>query len=414
MSPVKAPHFRWQHYFSVLLLGVVLRLLYPTDTVWLDDQWWTLSHAVQGRVTHSWPWLGMMSSGGVPNPGFSLWIFIPFVLAGLTTPLQLSEAVVGMNVLALVLLGLWAILQLDEDREQWLWAGAFVAANPVYVYLSRVVWPPAIAPPLVVGLWISYWNREKRWGSFLWGMLGLVIAQIHMVGFFIVTALFIGAFLDRRKHTPRWTYYFAGVCSTAWTLIPWIREVLASASSRPKWGWWAHFPGKVWTWWLATDGGLGVKYLDTNFWHTSLQPFIAQPRIMGIPTFGVLIALIGLIALLVVPVAIVGIRMWQNHAQEGWMPSFLRGDSKTAQLLRTMVLIFGTLLSLLPAPVFVHYYMVLIPIGGLWIARMWFHASERYARGALWLMLILLLFVSFTAAPFVHQANPPGFLRRLQ
>ena len=93
--------------------------------------------------TLPWGWLGMMSSGGVPNPGMSLWIFVLLVrVLGIATPEQLSRTVqVDPSAEAnpkIVLIGFWALVQLHgSDQEVWFAAIALTCGAILRLIYAR-------------------------------------------------------------------------------------------------------------------------------------------------------------------------------------------------------------------------------------------------------------------------------------
>jgi hypothetical protein len=397
-----------RHYWIWLVAGAVLRLVYPLDIHYASDQSWTLSHALQ--TWSVWPWLGMPSSAGIPNPGLSLWIFKPFILMGVTTPLALSRCVVWVNLVSLAGLGAWAAHRFppeSSERRVWLFAGALVAVNPLDVFLSRVIWAQSMAPPIALLFWIGFMDRRRWWGAFLWGAAGAMLGQIHMIGFPLALAVWLGALLARSAGAQR--FFLIGSAATAWPLWFWLRALPTAADSVQHYSLVQHFPGKVWLWWLAAEGGLGVRYLSTNYWRGSFEEFLAEPRLGLWPSYGMLVALTGLAVLTAAPFA-----MWLKGLLRRpplLLPASLAEPSDTGLLLRSSVFVFGLLATLMPTPVFAHYFIVLFPAGSLWIAQMW-TAPKSFPNGhrALWAMLILQFAVSATTAFFVHQhfSDPNG------
>lgn len=393
-----------RHYWFWFGCGALLRLLYPVDIAWGRDQEWTLSHAVTDWNLTNWPWLGMESSTGLANPGLSLWIFKPLVLLGLTTPITLSQGVVWVNLLTLAGLGAWAIWRYSEEpveRDTWLFAGAMVAVNPLYVFLSRTVWAQAMAPPIALLLWIGFLHRRKPWGSILWGLASAALGQVHMVGFALALAVWLCA--ARNRSLGAWKFFWAGAALSAWPLWFWLRAVPAGQSV-PAYSLLQRLPGRVWAWWLASESGWGVRYLDTNFWGVPFKEFLAWPLLGSYPTYGMLLCLAGLTALLAWPFLVWLKNFLSAPSQPArWMPLCFSELSDTAILLRSAVFYFGILATLTPTVVFAHYFITLFPAGSLWISRMWLLNHPQTGRRALWLMLALQFALSLVTAFFVHH-----------
>jgi hypothetical protein len=380
--------------------------------VWDPDQVWNFEHGIGVGSTLPWGWLGMMSSGGVRNPGMSLWIFVLLVRTfGITTPEQLSRTIAVMSILAIVLIGFWALIQLrGSDQEVWLAAGAIAAVNPVAIFLDRVIWAQSTLPLLAVAFWIGIWNRERWWGALLWGGIGVCLSQIHMAGFFVCAAAFLWVLLFKRQG-PRWWAYVIGTVVAGWPLVFWLKYLASGHFARPSWPIWAHFPGKVWIWWLASDGGLGDEYLAANFWRLRFGVFLREPRILGLQTYGVPIVYTALV-LLLLSALVVSFRYLVRQRKE-WRRQLLIGDTQTAFLIRTAVVGFAGLITLLPTPVFVHYFLVAFPMGFVWIASLFVRApSWTPARrcASLLAVVVLQLVIAITIATFLHRefSAPPG------
>ena len=399
-------------YLVALACGTILRLIYPRDAVWEPDQIWNFEHGIGTGSTLPWSWLGMMSSGGIPNPGMSLWIFVLLVrVLGITKPEQLSRTVAVMSILAIVLIGFWALVQLHgSDREVWLAAGAIAAVNPIAVSLDRVIWAQSTLPLLAVAFWIGVWNRDRWWGAFLWGCMGACLCQIHLAGFFVCAAAFLWVLLFKRRG-PRWWAYAVGTAIAGWPLVPWL-ILLATRHSIPHTSSiWDHFPGRVWLWWLLSDSGLAVKYLAANFWRLRFGVFLREPRIFGIQTYGAAFVYVALTVLLF---GALGVSFWHLFRQRReWKRELLVGDTQTAFLIRTAVIGFAGLITLLPATVFVHYFLAAFPMGFVWVASLFVRAplgTPALRRAALLAVVILQLVVAIAIATFLHRefAAPPG------
>ncbi len=343
----------------------------------------------------------MQSSAGIPNPGLSLWVFKPLVMLGLDTQTSLSQGVAWVNLVALVALGVWATWRFPADsldRETWLFAGALVAVNPLYIFLSRTVWAQSMAPPVALALWIGFMHRRQAWGAFLWGLASASLGQIHMIGFPLALATWLSA--ARNRSLRAWKFLLAGAAAGAWPLLFWLNSLPATREIQ-KYSLMQHLPGKVWGWWLAAESGLGVRYLDTNFWGVPFKDFLEWPLLGSFPTYGMLLALVGLTVLLAWPFLFWLQGLFRKPVR--WVPAYFTEPTDTALLLQSAVFIFGILATLMPTIVFAHYFIVLFPAGSLWISRMWLFDREATGRRALHTMLALQFAVSLTVVFFVHQ-----------
>jgi hypothetical protein len=215
---------------AALLLGAILRLVWPSDMEYRHDEMYLFHHATG---SHRFPWLGENSGVDLPNPGMGIWVYSLMArVAHLTTPIQLVRGVMVLNIIALVALTAFALRVVpSRQREPWLWATALVAVNPLAVLFSRKLWIQSVLPPFVVAMLWAWWHRGQRWAAFAWGLVGAGLGQVHMSGFFFAggfaawTALF-----DRRS--VRWRWWLAGSVLGALTLEPWLVHVLQMHSHR--------------------------------------------------------------------------------------------------------------------------------------------------------------------------------------
>ena len=84
-----------------LACGIVLRMLWPADMEWKADEQWMFTRASAIGISEPWPSAGMPSGVAVPNPGLSVWIFVPLArVAG--NPVTLAQFVQLINVMALL------------------------------------------------------------------------------------------------------------------------------------------------------------------------------------------------------------------------------------------------------------------------------------------------------------------------
>jgi len=139
--------------------------------------------------------------------------------------------------------------------------------------------------------------------------------------------------------------------------------------------------------------------------------FLREPRIFGIQTYGVALVYVVLALLLFVAL---GASFWHLVRQrKEWKQELLIGDTQTAFLIRAAVIGFAGLITLLPAPVFVHYFLAAFPMGFVWIASLFVRTplgTPAQRRAALLAVVILQLVVAIAIAIFLHRefAAPPG------
>src|SRR5262249_11301049 len=141
----------WQARWAVGLVaaiaaGIVFRLMWLQDIEYKADEAWTFTQIQAFWETNTLRLVVTPSNVGVQHPGLSFWVFLAIsAISPTVEPLELTRAVQGINVLAIVLLAIFAKqLVLRAEREAWLWSVALVSVNPLAVLFSRKLWPPDI------------------------------------------------------------------------------------------------------------------------------------------------------------------------------------------------------------------------------------------------------------------------------
>lgn len=181
---------------GAVILGVVLRLLWPGDMEWKYDERWMTEKAVAiCSGTASWPLLGMPSGAkGLVNPGFSVWPFAALARAN-PSPMGLVIGVMILNSMALLAL-LAAAMYLAhrgaKGFELFLWALSFMALSPMAILYSRKIWAQDLLPVFMAAIVWGWLARRNIWGSLLFGLAVGYSGQLHMSGLFLGTAL-VGA-----------------------------------------------------------------------------------------------------------------------------------------------------------------------------------------------------------------------------
>jgi hypothetical protein len=193
-----------------------------------DEQWCYRMSQEVGRV-RPWPAVGMPTSLGIPNPGLSVWALVPIGRIA-TSPTSIARAVGVLNVISLIGFAAAVCAYLpSSEREPWLWGLAFEAVSPFPIRMSRKIWPPSILTPLLALLWVSQRHRQKRWGALMWGLVGALIGQVHLSGWFEAAGLAIGtAGAELRGTLRRSRYWHLWLCGSVVGLIPalpWARAL---------------------------------------------------------------------------------------------------------------------------------------------------------------------------------------------
>ncbi len=363
--------------------GIALRFAYPGDIEWKGDEQWTFAHAELMVASGAWPWSGMASSAGIPNPGLSLWIFAGlFSIFDVKTPPELARAVQSLNAAALVAFVLFAFAAIPKDRrEVWLWAAALWAVNPLAILFERKIWPPSVLPLASVAFIASWYFRRGAGAAFAWGLLGALMAQVHMGAAFLAAALAGWTLVHDRAAFP-WKIWLAGSVVGSLSALPWLYEVLSRGGNRSA-DWSCALNGG--SSWVAAIRSLILctfsRWLNLEyFWFFFTQPFgfnveytlgpahmrnyLASPLLAGHPTYLIAIVHLVLGCLLVVTL----VRAISMPRENGWLRESFFGSRPETLLVCVAIWGYGGVLTLLAAaglPIQRHYLIVVEPIMSL-------------------------------------------------
>lgn len=285
----------WNMFILLCLcLGSVFRLIWVQDMEYKGDEaWWFHKSQVIGR-TEPIPMRGLISASGVDNPGMSLWIMAALAQGfGLDTPTSFVRAIQVGAILALVVLFLFARQRLSgAERQQWYWGGALASVNFTAVLFSRKLWPVELLPIFSIFFLMAWWQRRNFWGAFFWGLLGALLGQIQMSGFFFAAALFLWTALFNRK-AVRWPAWVLGSAIGALPLIPWLAYIAAGESGQRGIDWNFHAPpigeyfGYVWH--FVRYGRDWFEYALGTSWVSSIgnheAEFARYPIVGGYETY---------------------------------------------------------------------------------------------------------------------------------
>jgi hypothetical protein len=401
----------WTHpYWSLALvaavvLGAGLRLVWVEDMEYKGDEQWTYQEVQRAREAGVLPRLGMRASVGIPNPGMSLWVFIALgMLFDIEEPTDLCRAVMLLNVAALgLLVGFALAVVAAAEREPWLWAVALYAVNPLSVLVHRKIWAPSVLPWFVVVTLIGWWYRRRFGGAFLWGLVGAVLGQIHMSGFFFGAGMAAWALLFDRQGVS-WRGWLLGSAVGALGLLPWLHH-LGSDGGGPVMG--PRSLANVWQlrFWhhLVTDPlGLGLDDALAD----EFVAFLTYPKVAGHPTY-----LGGLMHLVIVGAAVwLVVRSARplRPALHRLAGAVLNRTSPTALTQNAALWPYGILLTAAALPVYRHYTVLVYPFEILAWCRLALAASggpsslPRFGRSLLAVLCVAELLVSATFLWYIH------------
>ncbi|MGP0067186.1 MAG: hypothetical protein ACLQGP_26775 [Isosphaeraceae bacterium] len=227
----------WWALALALISGGILRSVWIEDIEWKNDEQWSYVMSQEVGRSLPWPGVGMPTSLKFPNPGLSVWIFVPIGRMA-DTPTSMARLIVLLNMIGLIGFAVAVRVYLPpSEREPWLWGLALQAVSPYAIRLSRKIWPPSILTPLLLLLWISHRYRHARWGALLWGLVGALIGQVHLSGWYVAAGLVLGtAVAEYRGSLPRscrWRYWLLGSVLGLIGTIPWVRALPGSELSVP-------------------------------------------------------------------------------------------------------------------------------------------------------------------------------------
>jgi hypothetical protein len=369
-----------------LALGAVLRLAWVMDIEYKGDEEWTFSQAREVEQGGPWPRFGMPASAGPLNPGPSVWAFVLLgKVTGCDDPTALARGVQVLSLAALLSLAAFAVLLVPPgEREPWLWAVALASVNPTTVLLNRKIWPPSVLPLLTLVMLAGWWRRDRRWGAFLWGLVGALLGQIHMAGFFFAAGFALWAALfDRRR--VAWLGWLLGSSLGALPMLPWLSYLLTEYhSSGPSHVYWVHLlEFKFWVRWVMQALGFGLEYsLDKEY-----ATFLRYPLVNGRPTY---FAWGAARAAMLAGLFLLGRAAWRLWQDRRRLPALVRGkDSQTAFTLSAALWGFGGLLTVSSVYMQRHYLAVAFPLTFVWLARLALPAAGR-PSGLNWGRAVLL------------------------
>jgi hypothetical protein len=362
-----------------LLLGSLLRVLWPLDIEWKFDEKWMFAKALAvASGQESWPFIGMPSGVGLQNPGLSIW---PFAVLGhvFREPVSMTQAVQWINVLGLWGFALWVKKTWPAPEQALgLWGCALYAVSPLAVLFSRKIWAQDLLIVFVLPWLWGHRRRETVWGAALWGLCGALLGQVHMSGFFAAAALLAATVLTDRGRF-RVGAWLAGSALGALLLLPWLQFVLSPSS--PHVGSAGHFSPAFFVEAARHAWGLGLEYALGRGYRQLLK----GPQVAGVATHLAGIARYGLLGLLLVAAVLRvrdGLRV---HVPE------------PVRTYTGCVLIAGLALIALRVQMYAHYLIVFGPL--VHIAAAWTVYTRRWAVLAL---CSLQAFISVCFLLFIH------------
>lgn len=388
------PRWTWP-LVAVILLGAVLRLVWVGDMEYKGDETYLFDRSQSVGHGASWPWVGQDSGAGPRNPGMGIWVFVALArVFALHDPTSLARGVMVLNVLALAGLVAWIVHAARlQEREMWLWGSALLALSAPAILFSRKIWVQSALPPFVLLVLVGWWRRDRRWGAFLWGLMGAWLGQIHMSGFFFAAALAAWTGLFARRGV-RWRAWLAGSVLGALTLIPWADYVLTHP--RGVHASLANFvTGRFWSEWVAQGTGFDLR----SSFGSDLQRFLAFPSVAGTPSHGV-VATAGLIAVVGLLIGARAVVALGRHRGD-WHNLLTGRRSDTTLIIQAAFVAFGLFLTAPGTYIYRHYLIVAWVLPFLWIAwlaLLW----PRWGRRLLAILCVAQALLSVEYLTYIH------------
>ncbi|MFI5458878.1 MAG: hypothetical protein ACHRXM_25905 [Isosphaerales bacterium] len=375
----------WWTLAIALICGGLLRSVWIEDMEWKEDERWSYRMSQEVGRTRPWPWVGMPTSLGFANPGLSVWMFVA-IGRMVNTPTSMARVVVLLNMVALIgFAGAVRAYVPLREREPWLWGIALQAVSPFAIRLSRKIWPPSILTPFLLLLWISHQHRRARWGAFAWGLVGAVIGQVHLSGWFVATGLALGTLVaECRSSVPRsryWHWWLFGSVLGLISALPWARALPTSTLPTALTGIMTmkRIPGYLYG--LAVTASSVLPYSVLGLGHDA-RDFEVHPIIDGVRThipellrlLIVLAVALRIVVRLIVAIVAPGLRRaWRliahgagrrpdEDASASSEPAQAGGEcASTAFYLWSTMAIPGVIFVMTTNVYFYHYYFVLCP-----------------------------------------------------
>jgi hypothetical protein len=350
---------------------------------WKADEQLLFARAIAAAHDGVLPWLGINSGANILNPGFSIWPFA-FFARFTADPVGMLQWVQWSNVVAL-----WAFFWLfiravpAEARNVWLWGLALFAVSPFAVVHSRKLWAQDLLPLFCAAVLWGHFYRRTRLGAFAWGLVGALIGQVHMSGFFFAFALALATVVrDGRRgelRATRWLYWIAGSLIGGAILLPWLSAVTSGHAGHSAYHFREILTVNFYAQWFLAAWGIalaGTRYAGTQF--------LREPLAWGHPTYLVLLAHMYL--------ATVGLWVTLRWLASGLRPRF--DDDLRFYFVVTFVLV-GALLTLSGVRVRPHYLIVAAPFVHLWAAGVTWPRKRVLAGVAGAQMLVTATFLAF-------------------
>jgi hypothetical protein len=384
-------------FYIVITIGLILRVIWPADMEWKDDEKIMYAAAREAFDNGTLPAAGMRSGGGIVNPGMSVGAFA-LIAAFTNDPVAMNQVVQVLNVIGVLCFLLFVFLKVEKrEKEIWLAGIALAAISPLAVIFSRKIWAQDILPIISFLVILTNAYRGKGWCAFLWGLSGALIGQIHMSGFFFAGGLFIFTLVHDHvnKIKFRWGYWIAGSFLGSLTLIPWILFMLHNPQITRQ-SFMNIFQFNFFIYWFIDSQGLNVYYsLRRDFWQ-----YLKEPILFGVPTYLAAVAQLFLVATAVYTITKIfnlSKKVFQRIKQRTFLVEIFTNISLTRFYLLSILLGLGVLMTLSGSTINPHYLICAFPFQYIFLAKV-LEKNRILFRS----VIIAQMIITITFLVFIH------------
>jgi 4-amino-4-deoxy-L-arabinose transferase-like glycosyltransferase len=146
--------------WSWVAVGALLRVLWPGDFLFRQDEAEHFAYALDVAARGGWPSHAWPSSAGVPNGPTFLWFLA--AVARVTSDPRVATFAVAMTNVAALALSVPLFRSLLRGRGEATRAVALYATSPVAIWYSRKLWDPCVLAILAVpALWLTLRALER-------------------------------------------------------------------------------------------------------------------------------------------------------------------------------------------------------------------------------------------------------------
>jgi len=182
---------------ALLVLGA-LRLLWPGDTLFLNDEPNLIRIAFESNAQNVWPRFGIRGTRGMDYGPFAVWWY----KIGLTLT-QNPIALVALKVAFVTLLTILAILWLNRTCSFLIpGIGALALLSPYLWIYSRDLWDNTFLIPLTAVTFASYvaFLKEKRtWQLFIVALFGSLAFSTHLMSIALLVPIALHLLVSQHR-----------------------------------------------------------------------------------------------------------------------------------------------------------------------------------------------------------------------